>query len=62
VHDPATEEVGGIYVFDTAEHIELFRSSDLEKSIRETYRFTEPPTIRSLAVVQALREQGMPSQ
>ena len=61
VHDPATDEVGGIYVFDSAEHMELFRGSDLEKSIRETYRFTEPPTIRSLDVVQALREDGLPS-
>jgi hypothetical protein len=58
VHDPAT--VGGIYVFDNAEHREAVRSSDLEKSIRDTYRFIEPPTIRSLDVVQALRGAGRP--
>jgi heme-degrading monooxygenase HmoA len=61
VHDPTTDEVGGIYMFDTLEHMEAFRKSDLAKSIRETYRSLEPPTIRSLDVVQALRDEGMPS-
>ncbi len=49
-----------VYVFDTQEHRDLFRSSDLEKSIRETYRFAEPPTIRPLDVVQVLREENVP--
>ena len=57
VHDPETDEVGGIYVFESRESLEEFRRSDLEKSIRETYQFTAPPVIRTLEVVQALREQ-----
>ena len=59
VHDPATGEVGGIYVFDSNEHRDAFRGSELEKSIRETYRFTEPPTIRSLDVVHALQQESV---
>jgi hypothetical protein len=56
VHDPETGQVGGIYVFDTREALEAFRGSGLEKSIQQVYQFTEPPTLRVLEVVQALRE------
>ena len=58
VHDPSTGHVGGIYVFDSRRSLDAFRSSDLEKSIEQTYRFTEPPQIRTLEVVQALHAEG----
>ena len=56
VHDPATAEAGGIYLFESSESLDSFRRSDLESSIRETYQFTAPPVIRALDVVQALHE------
>jgi predicted ester cyclase len=57
VHDPATDEVGGVYVFDTPEDLDAFRSSDLEKSIAKVYELTQPATIRALEVVQELHEE-----
>lgn len=57
VHDPLTDEVGGVYVFDSTESVEKFRGSDLERSIQNTYQFTERPSIQALDVVQVLHEQ-----
>ena len=57
VHDPATGEVGGIYLFEDDKSLAHFRSSDLEANIRETYQFTARPVIRTLDVVQTLREE-----
>jgi hypothetical protein len=54
VHDRGTGEVGGIYVFDNQENLERFRSSDLERSIQDTYEFTEPPRVRTFEVPHVL--------
>lgn len=47
--------VGGAFVFDTAENLAAFKGSDLAKSTREAYRFTEPPHTRVLDIVKTLR-------
>ncbi len=57
VRDESTGHVGGIYVFDSKENLEAFRKSDLAKSIGETYKFLEPPTIRALEVARVLFEE-----
>jgi hypothetical protein len=59
VNDRATGQVGGIYVFDTEEHLNDFRGSDLEKSIEQVYQCTERPTFRVLDVVHALHEESI---
>lgn len=57
VTDPASRHVGGVFVFDTKENLVAFRESDLAKSTREAYKFTESPSIRLLEVAKLLREQ-----
>jgi hypothetical protein len=32
-----------VYVFDLKENLEAFRSSELAKSIGDTYKYLEPP-------------------
>lgn len=56
LHDPATDQIGGIYVFDAPEQLAAFRRSDLEKSIETAYRFVEPPTIREFDVPLAISD------
>lgn len=57
VHDKSTGHVGGIYVFDSRENLEAFRSSDLAKSIGDAYKPVEPPTRRVFDVILALYEE-----
>jgi hypothetical protein len=47
--------VGGVFVFDTAENLVVFRDSELAKSTGEAYEFTEPPHTRVLDIVKTLR-------
>ncbi len=47
--------VGGAFIFDTAENLAAFKGSDLAKSTREVYEFTEPPHTRVLDIVKTLR-------
>jgi hypothetical protein len=54
--DPATGEVGGIYVFESDEQLRAFLASGLE-DIRFTYQFSEVPSIRSFDVLQVLRDE-----
>ncbi|HLN45162.1 MAG: YdhR family protein [Chloroflexota bacterium] len=56
VHDESTGEFGGIYVFDTKENLEIFRDSDLRKSISDVYKFLEPPVRRIFNVNLVLYE------
>jgi hypothetical protein len=49
------DRVGGVFVFDTAEHLAAFRESELAKSTGEAYKITEPPHTRVLDIVKTLR-------
>jgi predicted ester cyclase len=55
VRDPSTGQVGGIYLFDNHEHLEMFRRSALLASFGDAYRFAEHPTVRAFDVVMAIR-------
>jgi len=57
VQDKSTGKVGGIYFFDSKENLEAFMNSDLEKSIGQTYKFVESPSITKLEVVNMLYEE-----
>jgi Putative mono-oxygenase ydhR len=57
VQDKSNGKVGGIYIFDSKENLDAFMSSDLEKSIGQTYKFAEPPSITKLEVVNVLYEE-----
>ncbi|MCL6274939.1 YdhR family protein [Muricauda sp. 2012CJ35-5] len=47
---------GGIYVWDSAESLRLFRESDLAKSIPEAYEVTEAPKIEIMDILFQLRD------
>jgi len=57
VSDDKTNQVGGIYIFDSKESLETFRNSDLSKSAPEAYKFVEPPEVRRLEILMTLKEQ-----
>lgn len=54
VSDPATNRVGGIFVFDSQENLEKFKNSELAMSTGETYKFQGPPHTRVLEVAKTL--------
>ncbi len=57
VRDPASGQVGGVFVFDSKENLEAFKKSDLAKSTAEVYKSLESPSIRVLEVLKVLYEQ-----
>lgn len=57
VHAKSTGEVGAIYIFDTKQSLEAFRSSDLPKDTREAYKVLEDPSIRELEVIHTLYDR-----
>ncbi len=61
VRDPATGEVGGVYLFMSDAGLAKFRQSGFEKNIADTYRVTSPMEIRVLDVVMALRDESAPA-
>ena len=56
VHEESSDEFGGVYVFDSKENLELFRNSDLAKSIGDTYKYLETPTMKVFDVNLVLYE------
>ena len=56
VHEPATGEVGGIYIWDSEESLQGYLRSDLRESIPEAYRVVGPPRIEKFQVMDRLFE------
>jgi len=56
LHDPATGEFGGLYVWDSQKSLDEFKASDLRKTIAETYQVIGEPRIEVLNVGEILRE------
>jgi hypothetical protein len=54
IHDEVSGELGGIYVFDSRDHLEAFQRSDLAKGIAGTYKLVGRPTRRVLKVTNVL--------
>jgi len=50
-----TEEHGAVYVWDSEEALEAFRSSELYRTIPEAYRVQGTPEITTAEVVMTLR-------
>ncbi len=55
IHDPVSEEWGGVYLWDSKESLEQYKASDLRKSIAETYQITGTPRIEISYVIDTLR-------
>lgn len=58
VHDPASNHLGGVFLFESKEHLIAFRTSNLAKSTGQAYQFTEDPQVRVLEVVKSLYPDG----
>jgi heme-degrading monooxygenase HmoA len=55
LHDAASGEWGGMYLWDSQESLDAFMSSDLRKSIPEAYQFADAPRVEVVEVVDVLR-------
>lgn len=53
--DPNTNEMAGIYLWDSEESLAAYLESDLRKTIPEAYELTAPPTIERFDLVDTLR-------
>ena len=56
ISDPNSNQVGGIYVFDSKDNLNAFRESELSKSTSGAYKFLEPADVRFFDVSRTLRE------
>ena len=54
VQDPVTGEWGGLYCWDSQESLDAYMTSDLRKTIPDTYEFAEPPRIEVINVIDIL--------
>lgn len=55
LYDPATDEWGGLYIWDSRESLDEYVKSDLRKSIPEVYEIVGAPRIEVFPVIDALR-------
>jgi len=55
VHDPATGEWGGFYMWDSQASLEAYMASDLRKSIPDVYQIDGAPRVETIPVVDVLR-------
>ena len=55
LHDPSSDEWGGLYLWDSQESLDEFMASDLRESIPETYLFVGKPRIETPTVIDTLR-------
>lgn len=49
-------QYGGVYVWDSVESLQAFKTSDLAKSIPEAYQVIEVPNIEIMNILFALRD------
>ena len=54
--DPNSNQVGGIYVFDSKENLEAFRESELSKSTSAAYKILKGSDVRFFNVSRTLRD------
>lgn len=54
VRDDQSQHIGGVFVFDSKEHLQAFQDSELAQSTRTAYQFTESPTVRVLEITRVL--------
>lgn len=49
-------EYGGVYIWDSMESLQAYRTSELAASIPEAYQVVEPPKVEVMDILFALRE------
>lgn len=55
LHDAATGEIGGLYLWDSQEALAEYRDSELRASIARAYQAEGEPRIEVYSVVKTLR-------
>jgi heme-degrading monooxygenase HmoA len=55
LHDPSSDEWGGLYLWDSKASLEEFMASDLRRTIAETYQIVGTPRIEVMDVIDTLR-------
>jgi len=55
LYDPASDEWGGLYFWDSQESLEEYMASDLRKSIPEVYEIIGAPRVETVNVIDILR-------
>lgn len=58
LHDPDTGEIGGLYLWNTAEAFDEYRNSELRATIAQAYQAEGEPRVEVYRVVKTLREQA----
>lgn len=56
VHDEATGEVGGLYIWDSKDALDEFQESELRATIAEAYQVIGKPRVERFRIVEVLRE------
>jgi heme-degrading monooxygenase HmoA len=57
LHDPSSDEWGGLYLWDSQASLDEFMASDLRESIAETYQFVGAPRIETTTIGDVLRPE-----
>ena len=55
VHDPATGEIGGVYLWESAEAFDAYARSELRATIGASYQTEGEPQVEVLEVLMPLR-------
>ena len=57
LYDPATEEICGLYLWDSPEALDEYRQSELRATIAAAYQATGEPQVQVFKVLAPLRDQ-----
>lgn len=49
-------EYGGVYIWDSVESLQAFKTSELATSIPQAYEITEPPSVEIVNILFQLRD------
>ena len=60
VQEPATGDLGGIYLWDSEKSLRAFRESDLARTISVAYDVAGPPRVETFEVLFPLRKERTP--
>ena len=55
LHDPATGEIGGLYIWESQEAFDAYRESELRASIAKAYQAKGEPRVEVYRIVMTLR-------
>jgi hypothetical protein len=57
LHDPASGEIGGLYLWESPGALAEYRESELRATIAEAYQAIDEPRVEVYQVIKALRDR-----